>query len=411
MAKKFRENVEIISSANGQSGLRLTNLPSGTPQTVFNGILWLDSNGDVIKIDATKIATVTVGPVAPSSPVTGQQWLNTSVSPSELMVYNGTSWEVTNDEVQHYANLAAFPATGDEDVVYIDDATDTAYLWDSTTSAYVSAVGGASGLFSISDGTNTQAIGVGNTINFATWALLKSVVSATDTVTTSFDTTGATAGQVPKFNGTTMTRWNADNIYTADWTLLANRTVTMSNDWSKNLTFTTADLNSKTELFNDSSSWSTAWLQTWFEFTADWSYAWSIWARTDTLSIQWSTAWDVEIISSTTLRLDSVQDYRLVTAPTVATTQTQSLVRDASTGRLYLKDLATLSSARYANTWTPVANVETVHTHALAAGEDIQIQVRDSATKEIVSVEIRIISATTFWVTSTTTDPLRVIAL
>jgi len=96
------------------------------------------------------------------------------------------------------------------------------------------------------------------------------------------------------------------------------------------------------------------------------------------------------------LRLDSVQDYRLVTAPTVATTQTQSLVRDASTGRLYLKDLATLSSARYANTWTPVANVETVHTHALAAGEDIQIQVRDSATKEIVSVEIRIISATTF---------------
>jgi len=39
MAKKFRENVEIISSANGQSGLRLTNLPSGTPQTVFNGIL------------------------------------------------------------------------------------------------------------------------------------------------------------------------------------------------------------------------------------------------------------------------------------------------------------------------------------------------------------------------------------
>jgi len=128
----------------------------------------LDSNGDVIKIDATKIATVTVGPVAPSSPVTGQQWLNTSVSPSELMVYNGTSWEVTNDEVQHYANLAAFPATGDEDVVYIDDATDTAYLWDSTTSAYVSAVGGASGLFSISDGTNTQAIGVGNTINFAT---------------------------------------------------------------------------------------------------------------------------------------------------------------------------------------------------------------------------------------------------
>ena len=102
------------------------------------------------------------------------------------MVYNGTSWEVSNDEVQHYANLAAFPATGDEDIVYIDDATDTAYLWDSTTSAYVSAVGGASGLFSISDGTNTQAIGVSNTITFqenaSVAAVLKFEVAATDVV-------------------------------------------------------------------------------------------------------------------------------------------------------------------------------------------------------------------------------------
>jgi hypothetical protein len=36
MAKKIRGNMEIISSVDGQSGLRLTNLPSGTAQTVFN---------------------------------------------------------------------------------------------------------------------------------------------------------------------------------------------------------------------------------------------------------------------------------------------------------------------------------------------------------------------------------------
>lgn len=414
MAKKFRENVEIISSANGQSGLRLTNLPSGTAQTVFNGILWLDSNGDVIKIDATKIATVTVGPVAPSSPVTGQQWLNTSVSPSELMVYNGTSWEVSNDEVQHYANFAAFPATGDEDVVYIDDATDTAYLWDSTTSAYVSAVGGASGLFSISDGANTQAIGVGNTINFATWALLKSVVSATDTVTTSFDTTGATAGQVPKFNGTTMTRWNADNIYTANGTLLANRVVDL--DW-------------KTLDFQDTQGWvmiDTAFSGNWpilkiYETISNTNLTiFADWGNGE-LRITWNASTYIDAVWNLWLNADTIwlhatnQEYYIWAAatwvPTNATTQTKTLVRDDADGRLYLKDLTTLSSARYANTWTPVANVETVHTHALAAGEDIQIQVRDSATKEIVSVEIRIISATTFWVTSTTTDPLRVIAL
>jgi len=43
--------------------------------------------------------------------------------------------------VQYYANFAAFPVTGDPDVVYVDLATDSVYLWDTTTSAYVSAVG------------------------------------------------------------------------------------------------------------------------------------------------------------------------------------------------------------------------------------------------------------------------------
>ena len=53
----------------------------------------------------------------------------------------------------------------------------------------------------------------------------------------------------------------------------------------------------------------------------------------------------------------------------------------------------------------------TVHTHTLPAGEDIVVQVRDSATKEIVDVEVTIISATQFSVTSTTTASLKVVAL
>ena len=89
------------------------------------------------------------------------------------MIYNGTSWEVSNDEVQHYANLAAFPATGDEDVVYIDDAT--------------------------------ESIGVGNTITFNENATLTSVfnlaVSATDTVTLGA-VAGHTAGQTIVSDGT-----------------------------------------------------------------------------------------------------------------------------------------------------------------------------------------------------------------
>ena len=279
--KKFLENVEIVSSAAGTSGLRLTNLPSGTAQATFNWILGINASGDVVKIDATKIATVTVGAVAPTSPVVGQQWLDTSVSPSELKIWNGSAWELSNDEVQHYANVAAFPPTGDEDVVYIDDATDNAYLWDSTTSAYVSATGWATGLFSITDGTTTQAVGVSDTITFTENAniadVLDLVVSATDTVTLQAKT-GAVTWNTFVFDGTKFVFGNA-------------------------------------------------------------------------------------------------------------------------------------SANRYVNTWTPVANVATVHTHTLPAGEDIVVQVRDAVTKEIVDVEVTIISATQFSVTSTTTNDLKVVAL
>ena len=210
--KEFRHDVEIISSTAGTSGLRLTNLPSWTAQSTFNGILGINASGDVIKIDATKIATVTVAAVAPATPALGQQWLDTSVTPSELKIWNGTAWELANDEVQHYANFAAFPLVGDEDVLYIDDNTDTAYVRDSTTSTYKNASGGANGLFSITDGTTTESVGLGNTITFTENAniadVLDLVVSATDTVTLQAKA-GATTGQTLVWNGTKFVYDNA----------------------------------------------------------------------------------------------------------------------------------------------------------------------------------------------------------
>ncbi len=224
--KEFRHDVEIISSTAGTSGLRLTNLPSWTAQSTFNGILGIDASGDVIKIDATKIATVTVGAVAPASPALSQQWLDTSVTPSELKIWNGTAWELANDEVQHYANIAAFPLVGDEDVLYIDDNTDTAYVRDSTTSTYKNASGGANGLFSITDGTTTESVGLGNTITFTENAniadVLDLVVSATDTVTLQAKA-GATTGQTLVWNGTKFVYDNATaNRYVNAYTPTAN---------------------------------------------------------------------------------------------------------------------------------------------------------------------------------------------
>jgi len=234
MAKKIRGNVEIISSVDGQSGLRLTNLPSSTTQTVFNWILGIDAAGDVIKIDATTIVAVTVSPVSPSSPVLGQQRLNTSVSPSELMIWNGTAWEVSNDEVQHYADSTAFPATGDEDVLYIDDDSDAAYLWDSTTSAYISITGSSSsGVFYVSDGTNTQSVWVSDTIvfqeNVSIADVLQFKVSATDIVEIQA-APGHTAGQTIVSNGTKMVYQSVGRKYSVTITPVANTAYTVTHN-------------------------------------------------------------------------------------------------------------------------------------------------------------------------------------
>lgn len=72
--------------------------------------------------------------------------------------------------------------------------------WDNTAGTW-SIVAGFAGS-SITDGTNTETIGDGDTITFAGGTLLEATVSPTDTVTFAIDTTGAAAGDVLTYNGT-----------------------------------------------------------------------------------------------------------------------------------------------------------------------------------------------------------------
>lgn len=233
MARTFRTDVVIQSSAAGTSGLTLANLPAGTAQTTYNGILAIDANGVVVKVDATKISSVTVGAVAPTSPTSGQQWLDTSVTPSELRVYNGTMWVAANDEVQHFANLAAFPATGVEGVLYVDDATDIAYVWDATSSTYKNASGTGAGLFSIADGTTTEVVGVSDTVTFTEDASIADVldltVAATDTVKVGAKA-GHTIGQAMVSDGTKFVYANVGVKYATTITPVANVAQTVTHN-------------------------------------------------------------------------------------------------------------------------------------------------------------------------------------
>ena len=55
------------------------------------------------------------------------------------MIFN-----IVVQNIEQYANLAAFPVTGTTNILYIDTATNTAYYWDGATYASISGGGGGS---------------------------------------------------------------------------------------------------------------------------------------------------------------------------------------------------------------------------------------------------------------------------
>lgn len=55
------------------------------------------------------------------------------------------SFNITTNNVENYANLASFPAIGQDNIIYIDNANNTAYRWNGAD--YASISGGAGGGF------------------------------------------------------------------------------------------------------------------------------------------------------------------------------------------------------------------------------------------------------------------------
>ena len=52
------------------------------------------------------------------------------------------SFNITTNNVENYANLASFPATGQDNIIYIDTATNTAYYWNGVDYQSISGGGG-----------------------------------------------------------------------------------------------------------------------------------------------------------------------------------------------------------------------------------------------------------------------------
>ena len=74
------------------------------------------------------------------------------------------AFNIVVQNIEQYANLAAFPAAGNSNILYIDEATSTAYFWDGAAYSSVSGGSGGSvdradliGLNQITDGIITPA--------------------------------------------------------------------------------------------------------------------------------------------------------------------------------------------------------------------------------------------------------------
>ena len=74
------------------------------------------------------------------------------------------AFNIVIQNIEQYANLAAFPAAGNSNILYIDEATSTAYFWDGAAYSSVSGGSGGSvdradliGLNQITDGIITPA--------------------------------------------------------------------------------------------------------------------------------------------------------------------------------------------------------------------------------------------------------------
>ncbi len=77
-------------------------------------------------------------------------------------------FNIITQNIEQYADLASFPATGESNILYIAEDTDTAYYWDSLAYASVTGAGGGgsfTGLMTLDDSGHIGPISTGSDID------------------------------------------------------------------------------------------------------------------------------------------------------------------------------------------------------------------------------------------------------
>ena len=77
------------------------------------------------------------------------------------------AFNIVTQNIEQYANLASFPATGESNILYIAEDTDTAYYWDSLAYSSISGAGGVGDMTKVvydTTGVNADCFDYANAI-------------------------------------------------------------------------------------------------------------------------------------------------------------------------------------------------------------------------------------------------------
>jgi len=118
------------------------------------------------------------------------------------------SFNITTNNVENYANLASFPATGEENVLYLDNATNQLYFWNGSSYAASSASADYSTITGVQQITGTivtAPILTGNVNNynptgFATSNMIRQNVNANNREITGIQAPSAGVNRVIYIN-------------------------------------------------------------------------------------------------------------------------------------------------------------------------------------------------------------------
>jgi hypothetical protein len=130
----------------------------------YANALTLDARLTAIETAQPTFDDVVIVTSLPATGETGKQYIVTAgANKGQTFYWDGTTFSQADQDVAIFANIAAFPVTGNNGTVYVDKATKKSYIWDGLVYTELSAVPAITNV--ITNSTNTLTSTVNGTVS------------------------------------------------------------------------------------------------------------------------------------------------------------------------------------------------------------------------------------------------------